>query len=77
MMTLGERMEREYLAKAEKGFAIRGERIEKETREKAEKKLKEKIALKLIDEGLDITMVVRCSDLSHETVERLKREHGN
>ncbi len=81
MMTLGDRIEKEILEKAEIEFSIRAKRIEVETQQKARKearkntlRLKEQCALRLIDKGLDITTIVHCVELSPEAVERLSQK---
>jgi len=68
-----ERMEKEIFEKAEIEFSVRVKKLEQET-EKNALQLKEQFALRLIDEGLDLTTVVRCSELSPEIVKWLSQK---
>ena len=63
MMTLAEKDQKETR-----------EKIWKEAREKTWKEAWEYFALKLIGEGLDVTTVVRCTELSPEAVEHLMQK---
>ncbi len=50
------------------------EQIRQEVWKEAEAKHTEKMVLKMIDEGLDVATIVRCTELTTNEVEKLRQK---